>query len=191
MEITLALSWLVARQITGRKRPCTDYDSRDAIRGHICMCLWMPDASSLVNVTTVPVTDRERLRERERPMEEGEREAEEKNRPSRYSNLGGESCIVPRWHAAFPMAARKICAFVRICEKMEEINCRIYLRSDAFEYCQSRNLSRDTLIKIHEFIHRALQKQRYRYEGSNIFTTCQCFIEFVLWIGFLSFFARG
>jgi len=128
MEIALALSWLVARQITGRKRPCMDYDSRDAARERICMCLWMPDASSLVNVTSVPVTNRERLRGGEK--EEGKRIV------PRYSNLGGESCIVPRWHAAFPIAARKICAFVRICEKIREINVRdrIYPRSDAFEY---------------------------------------------------------
>lgn len=77
MEIALALSWLVARQITGRKRPCTDYDSRDVAGGRICMCLWMLDASSLVNVTSVPVTDREG--ERAMTEREGRRE---KNRPS-------------------------------------------------------------------------------------------------------------
>lgn len=53
---SLVLLWLVARQITPRKRLCTDYDSHNVARERICMCLWMPDASSLVNVISVPAT---------------------------------------------------------------------------------------------------------------------------------------
>lgn len=70
--VVLVLSWLVARQITCRKRPCADYDSRDVAENvDSRVSVRMPDASSLVNVTSSPVT--------------APGEQVEKNR--RYSNL--------------------------------------------------------------------------------------------------------